>query len=118
MSFRVHLCSEISPLLILYLIVLGKQRHSLYRECQRSLEPFGIEPLHESLLEPRQAVPVRFFTVREAEFSENALEIILVIVRYVPEHCLEVSCSGRLVDRIDYLLETVSDHLVYRSLLQ
>ena len=52
MAFRIHLSSEVSPLLVLDFVILCKESHCLYRECERSLEPLGIEPLHESLLEP------------------------------------------------------------------
>ena len=52
MAFRIHLSSEVSPLLVLDFVVLGEEGHSLYRECERSFESFCIEPLHESLLEP------------------------------------------------------------------
>ena len=53
-----------------------------------------------------------FRTVGEDELTEQALEVVTVVVRDVPEHSLEVTRTSGLVNRIYDLLEAVGNHLV------
>ena len=44
---------------------------------------------------------------------EKTVEVISVIICHIPKNGLEISCTGRLVDGVDHLLEAVRDYLVY-----
>ena len=66
-------------------------------------------------MQPAERLPVGLAAVGEEEISEQALEIVAVVVSHVPEHGLEIPRSGRLVDRIDDLFETIGDDLVDRA---
>ena len=118
MPFGIHFGREIAPLPVAHVTVFREQRHRLHRECERGLEPLGVEPFHKPLLKPAQPLPVRLAAVREVEFAEHALEVVAVVIGYVPEYCLEVTRSRRLVDGIDNLLEAVGDDLVNRPLFE
>ncbi len=117
-AFGVHLCGEVAPFLVAALAVVSEQRHGLYGEGEDGLAALGVEPRHEALLEPGEAVPVGLRTVGEVEVAEEGLEVVLVVVGDVPEHGLEVACSRRLVDGVDDLLEAVGDDLVDGALAQ
>ena len=59
MTLGIHLCGKVAPLLIEAVAVLvGQQRHRLHREGEHGLRALLVEPLHEALLQPREAVPV------------------------------------------------------------
>ena len=118
MSLRVHLCSKLTPLLVTALAIIGKKSHCLNRECENCLCTLLVEPLHESLLQPRKAVPVRLSSVWEVEVTEERLEIVLVIVSHIPEYCLEVTSTCWLVDRIYNLLKAVCYYLIYSTLTE
>ena len=77
-----------------------------------------VEPLHETLLKPRKALPVRLRTIGEVEITKDALEIVLIVLCDIPKYCLVVTSTCRLVQRIDNLLEIVSDDFVYCTLLK
>ena len=112
MTFGVHLSREVTVLLILNITVFCEECHGLYREGEDATGTLFVEPVHETLLQPVEAIPMRFFAVREAEVLKEALEIEAVIVADVPENGLEVTCTGRLVKAINDLLEAVGDDLV------
>ena len=118
MSFSVHLCREIAVLLVLDVTVLCEQRHRLYREGEHATGTLIIEPVHETLLEPVEAIPMRCLTIREAEVLEEGLEIIAVVVTDIPEYGLEVTCTGGLVETVYDLLEAVCNDLVDRATLE
>ena len=119
MSLRIHLSGEVAPLLILALAILvDEQCHRLNREGQQGLGALLIEPLHETLLQPRETIPVGLRAIGEVELAEDALEVILVIVGYVPEYGLIVAGTSRLVQRVNNLLEIVGYHLIDGTLLQ
>ena len=109
----VHLRRDVAPLPVHHVAVFGQQRHRLYRESQHGLGALAVEPPHETLLQPRQRLPVRMRTVGKYELPEQAFEVVAVVVGHVPEHGLEVARPGRLVDRVDDLFEAVGDYLVY-----
>ena len=69
-------------------------------------------------MQPVDPVPMRPRPVGKDEIAEKAVEVVVVVIRDVPEHGLEVTRAGRLVDGIDDLLETVGDHLVQRAAAQ
>ena len=77
-----------------------------------------VKPLHKAFLQPRYAFPVGLRTVWEIEVSEERFKIEFVVVRYVPEHSLIVSCACWLVERVDNLLEEVGYNLVDGALFQ
>ena len=61
---------------------------------------------------------MRSGTVREAEVTEDRVEVVTVIVTDVPENGLEVTSTGRLVDGVNDLLEAVGNNFVQRTFLQ
>ena len=118
-AFGVHLGGEVGHILVDELAVfVVEQRHGLDREGQHGLGALLVEPFHEALLQPAEAVPVGLAAVGEAELAEEALEIGLVVVGHVPEHRLVVAGAGGLVQRVDDLLEAVGDDLVHGLLPQ
>ena len=119
MPLGIHLGREVAPFLILALTVLvDEQSHRFNRESQQCLGTFLVEPLHETLLQPRETIPVGLRTIGEIEFTEDALEVILVIVGHIPEHSLIVAGTSGLIQRVHNLLEVVGDNLVDGALLQ
>ncbi len=116
MPLGVHLRREISVLFVLHIAIFAEQRHSLDGEGQHRAQTLLIEPLHETLLQPTERVPVRFLAVGETELAEYALEIVAVVVTDIPEHRLEITRTRRLVDGIHHLLERVGNHLIYSAL--
>ena len=117
-TLRVHLCREIAVLLVFDIAILRQQRHRLYREREYRAGTLFVEPVHESLLQPVQAVPVRSLAVRETEVLKQALEIVAVVVADVPEYRLEITGTARLVQTVNNLLEAVADHAVNRAAFQ
>ena len=118
-TLGIHLSREVAPLLVLGLAILvGQQRHGLHGESQQRLGSLAVEPLHETLLQPGESLPVGLRTIGEVELAEDALEVILVIVSHIPEHSLVVAGTRGLVERIHNLLEVVRDDLVDGTLLQ
>ena len=117
-TLRVHLCREIAVLLVFDIAILRQQRHRLYREREHRTRTLFVEPVHESLLQPVQTVPVRRFAVRETEVLKQALEIVAVVVADVPEYRLEVTGTARLVQTVNNLLEAVADDAVDRATFQ
>ena len=115
MSFGVHLGREVAPLGVHHVAVAGQQRHRLDGEGEHGFEPFGVEPLHEAFLQPRQPLPVGARPVGETELAEERFEVVAVVVGDIPEDGLEVACAGGLVDRVDHLFEAVGDDLVDRA---
>ena len=97
MSLAIHFCSEIAPFLVYHITVMAQQCHGFNGESKHGLGALLVKPLHETLLKPRQTFPVGLGTVGEIEVSKKALEIGFVIIGYVPEHCLIVAGSCRLV---------------------
>ena len=55
-------------------------------------------------------------SVREDEMFEKAIEIILIIVSYIPEYCLKIPCPRRLIDGIYDLFKTIGDYFIYGPL--
>ncbi|CDB70052.1 unknown [Bacteroides cellulosilyticus CAG:158] len=55
-------------------------------------------------------------SVREDEMFEKAIEIILIIVSYIPEYCLKIPCPRRLIDGIYNLFKTIGDYFIYGPL--
>ena len=51
-ALGIHLCCEISPLLVYAVAVMSQQSHRLNRECEHGLRALLVEPLHETLLQP------------------------------------------------------------------
>ena len=47
---------------------------------------------------------------------EKAIEIILIIVSYIPEYCLKIPCPRRLIDGIYDLFKTIGDYFIYGPL--
>ena len=118
-TLSIHLGSELTPLLVLALtIAIGQQCHGLNRERQQGLGALFVEPLHETLLQPGETLPVGLGPIGEVEVAEDTLKIVTVIVSHIPEHCLIVACTSRLIQRVDDLLEIVSDNLIDGTLLQ
>ena len=68
-------------------------------------------------MQPTQCVPRRFFAVGEAEIAKDTLEVVLIIIRDIPEYGLEVASSRRLIDGIDHLFEAIRNDFVHRALL-
>ena len=68
-------------------------------------------------MQPTQRVPRRFFAVGEAEIAKDTLEVVLIIIRDIPEYGLEVARSRRLIDGIDHLFEAIRNDFVHRALL-
>ena len=116
MSFRIHSGGDVSVFFVQYVAVFRQQRHRLDREGEHGFGALGVEPPHETLLEPVERIPVGFVPVRENEIAEQAFEIVFVVIGDVPEDRLEIACAGGLVDRVDDLFETVGDYLVERTL--
>ena len=112
MSLRIHFCGEIAIFFVDYIAVFAEQCHRFHRESQNGLRAFGIKPVHEAFLQPREGFPVRTRAVGEDEFSKERFKIRTVVVGDVPEHRLEVACARWLVDRVDDLLKAVCDDLV------
>ena len=115
-AFRVHLRCKIAILFVLDISVLSEKRHGFNRESKDATCAFFIEPIHEPFLEPVEAVPVRRFSVREAEILKQALEIVAVVVTDVPKNGLEIASTGRLVQAINDLLETIGNDFVNRAM--
>ena len=61
---------------------------------------------------------MRSGTVREAEVTEDRVEVVTVVVTDVPENGLEVASACRLVDGVNDLLEAVGDDFVQRTFLE
>ena len=118
MSFGIHFSGEVAIFLIQYIAVFGQECHCLYRECQNGACTLLIKPFHKTLLQPAKRIPVGFASVGENKVLEKAIEIILVIISHIPENCLEIAGTRRLVDGIYDLLETVCDDFIDRSLFQ
>ena len=112
MAFGIHLSSEIAPFLVDHVTIFREQCHRLNREGKYALQTFGVEPFHESFLEPTQRFPIGLRAIGEVEVSKQRLKIVAVVVGDVPEHGLVVAGTGRLVERIYDLLEAVGDDLV------
>ena len=55
---------------------------------------------------------MRSTSIGKDELTEEALEIVTVVVSHVPEDRLKVTRSCRLIDRIDNLFEAIGDHFV------
>ena len=55
----------------------------------------------------RSFTRIKMWQCWEAEIREHALEIRLVEVSYVPEHCLISPVAGRHIHGVDYLLEII-----------
>ena len=68
-------------------------------------------------MQPTQRVPRRLFAVGEAEIAKDTLEVVLIIIRDIPEYGLEVARSRRLIDGIDHLFEAIRNDFVHRTLL-
>ena len=117
-TFGIHLCGEIAVLFVLDVSVLSQERHRLNREGQDATGTLFVEPIHETTLQPIQALPMRSLTVRETEVIEQALEIVAVIVADIPEDRLEVTSTRRLIQAIYDLLEVVGDDLIDRTTLE
>ena len=119
MAFGVHLGGEGGHVLVDEVAVLVvEQGHGFDGEGEHGLGALLVEPAHETLLQPAEAVPVGFRAVGETELAEDALEIGFVVIGYVPEHRLVVARAGGLVEGVDNLLEAVGDDLVHRLLAQ
>ena len=58
------------------------------------------------------------FTIREAEVLEEGLEIISVIITDIPEDRLIVTRAGRLIERINDLLEEIADDIINRTMFE
>ena len=112
MSLSPHFCREIGVVLIhIVVFTVGEKSHCLNRERHNIFCAFFVEPIHKSLLQPRQSFPYGLRSVREHKVSENALEIRLVEIAHVPENCLVASVSGRHIHRMYYLLEVVVNYV-------
>ncbi len=55
-------------------------------------------------------------SVREDEMFEKTTEIVLIIVSHIPEYCLEIPGTRRLIDGVHDLLETISNYFIYGPL--
>ena len=118
MARRIHLGRQLAVFLVLYVAVLGQQGHRLDGKGEHRLGPLVVEPAHEAALQPVERIPVGPRSVGEEKVAEQALEIVAVVVGDVPENGLEVPRAGRLVDRVDDLLEAIGDDLVERTALE
>ena len=61
---------------------------------------------------------MRSGTIREAEVTEDRVEVVTVIVTDVPENRLEVTSTSRLVDGVNDLLEAVGNDFVQCTFLK
>ena len=112
MPLGVHLGREVCPLAVAALALLGQQGHRLHREGEQRLGAFLVEPFHETLLKPREAVPIGPAAVRKVEIAKQALKIVAVVIGDIPEYSLIVAGSGGLVEGVNNLFETIGNHLV------
>ena len=48
---------------------------------------------------------------------EKTIEIVLVIIGYIPKYRLKIPCTRRLINRIHYLFKTIRYNLIDRSSL-
>ncbi|MPN37555.1 hypothetical protein SDC9_185075 [bioreactor metagenome] len=98
MSFRVHFSCKIPVFLVLHLSVITQQSHCFYRESQHRFRTLQVKPFHETFLKPVQRLPMRLASIREHEVLKQAIEIVTVVIRDIPENGLKVPGSGRLID--------------------
>ena len=117
-ALSVHLSRIVGPFLVLAVAGLGQHGHRLDGEGEHRLGALLVKPLHEALLQPVESVPVGLCAVGEVEVSEDRIEVVFIVITDIPEHSLIVAGTGRLVERVDDLLEAVGDDLVDRALLQ
>ena len=114
----VHFRREIGVFRVDNVTVFGEQCHGLDREGEHGTEAFLVEPAHKPFLKPAERLPDGLGAVGETELTEEAFEVVAIVVGHIPEHRLEITCASGLVDGIDHLLETVGDHLVNGALPQ
>ena len=118
MTLGIHLSGIVGPFLVLAVAVLSEHGHGLHGEGKHGLGALLVKPLHETLLQPVESVPVGLTAVGEVEVAEDRVEVVFIVIADVPEHSLIVAGTGRLVERVDDLLKAVGDDLVERALLQ
>ena len=111
-ALRKHFGSVVSPFLIDIISAIIQQVQSLDREGEDLLQTLLIQPFHKALLQPGHRLPLHFCAIWEYEIREHTIKIRLVEVCAVPEDGLEITSSGRLIQRIDDLLKLVSNNLV------
>ena len=117
-AFGIHFRGEIGVLGVDDVPILGKEGHGFNGESEHGAGALLVEPAHKTFLQPAERIPDGFGAVGEAELTEEAFEIITVVVGHIPEYGLEVARTGGLVDGIDHLLKAVGDHFVDSALAQ
>ena len=117
-SLGPHLSGEVGIIRVGEIVAsVGEQCHGLHREGQKVIVALLVEPVHKVLLQPVEGLPFRSRSVREAEVTEHALEVVAVKVTYVPKNGLIATVACRHVHRVHNLLEVVVDDLHEGALL-
>ena len=53
----------------------------------------------------------------KAELSKQTLEVVFIVVGYIPEDGLEISCSCWLIDGVDDLFKAIGYDFIDASML-